>query len=103
MNWDNVHAKKNNLYYVRENQKYDTYTATFSSTPGILAPAMQAGIPGIANTCRTSEEEMSLLLPSIINLCMQVVNMLNLPCLICSHCRLYKAMQRLPFHNCIHW
>ena len=60
-NWDNFNTKKDRLYYVRENQKYDTYTATFSSTPGVMAPAMQAEIPGIANTCRTSEGQMSLL------------------------------------------
>jgi putative ABC transport system permease protein len=61
VNWDSFNAKKDRLYYVRENQKYDTYTATFSSTPGVLAPAMQTEIPGIANTCRTSEGQMSLL------------------------------------------
>ena len=61
MNWDNFNEKKDRLYYVRENQKYDTYTATFSSTPGVMAPAMQAEIPGIANTCRTSEGQMSFL------------------------------------------
>ena len=61
LTWDSWHVKKDYLYYVRENQKYDTYTATFSSTPGILAPAIQAEIPGIANTCRTSEGDMSLL------------------------------------------
>src|SRR5881398_2333302 len=61
VNWDNFNTKKDRLYYVRENRKYDTYTATFSSTPGIMAPAIQAEIPGIAHTCRTSEGEMSLL------------------------------------------
>src|SRR6266511_3639510 len=55
VNFDQVNTKKDLLYFVRENQKYDTYTATFSSTPGLLGPAMQAEIPGIANTCRTSE------------------------------------------------
>jgi predicted permease len=55
MNWDRFNTKKDLLYFVRENQKYDTYTATFWSTPGVLAPAMQAEIPGVANTCRTTE------------------------------------------------
>jgi predicted permease len=55
VNYDQFNTKKDQLYFVRENQKYDTYTATFSSTPGLLAPAMQAEIPGIVNTCRTSE------------------------------------------------
>lgn len=61
LNYDQFNTKKDQLYFVRENQKYDTYTATFSSTPGLLAPAMQAEIPGIANTCRTSEGDMKLL------------------------------------------
>ncbi len=43
-----------------ENQKYDAYTATFYSTPGVMGPAMQAEIPGIANTCRTTEGDMNL-------------------------------------------
>src|SRR3954462_13163061 len=55
VNFGNFNVKKNSLYYVRENQKYDTYTAPFSSTPGTLAPAMQAEIPGIERTCRTTE------------------------------------------------
>ncbi len=61
MNFDKFNAKKDLLYYVRENQKYDTYTATFGSTPGVLAPAMQAEIPGIANTCRMNEDNASVL------------------------------------------
>ncbi|MEP7141464.1 MAG: ABC transporter permease [Ferruginibacter sp.] len=59
VNYDNFNTKKDRLYYVRENQKYDTYTATFSSTPGVLAPVMQAEIPGVANTCRTTEGQVS--------------------------------------------
>src|SRR5450432_2496810 len=59
--YDSFNTKKDLLFYVRENQKYDTYTATFGSTPGIMAPAMQAEIPGIANTCRASEGQQSLL------------------------------------------
>ena len=61
VNYDNFNEKKDRLFYVRENQKYDAYVATFSSTPGVLAPAMQAEIAGIANTCRSSEGNTSLL------------------------------------------
>jgi predicted permease len=61
LNYDQFNAKKDQLYFVRENQKYDTYTATFGSTPGVMAPAMQAEIPGIANTCRMSEDNASAL------------------------------------------
>jgi len=61
MSYDKFNTKKDRLYYVRENQKYDAYTATFGSTPGVMAPAMQAEIPGIANTCRATEGQVSLL------------------------------------------
>ena len=61
VNYDNFNTKKDRLYYVRENQAYDSYTATFGSTPGVMAPAMQAEIPGIANTCRALEGQTSLL------------------------------------------
>ena len=62
LNYDAFNTKKDRLYYVRENQKYDTYTATFSSTPGLLGPAIQAEIPGIANTCRMNEDNASKLI-----------------------------------------
>jgi putative ABC transport system permease protein len=52
VNYDKFNAKKDRLYFIRENQKYDTYIATFGSTPALLAPSMQQEIPGIANTCR---------------------------------------------------
>ncbi|HEY2722733.1 MAG TPA: ABC transporter permease [Chitinophagaceae bacterium] len=55
VNYDHFNTKKDQLYFVRENQKYDAYTATSYSTPALLGPAVQAEIPGIANTCRTSE------------------------------------------------
>jgi predicted permease len=57
LSFDNFNVKKDRLYFVRERQKYDTYTGTFWSTPGLLGPAMQAEIPGIANTCRTTEDQ----------------------------------------------
>lgn len=50
--WDDFNVKKNDLYFIRENQKYDAYTATFGSTPGVMGPAMETEIPGIAATCR---------------------------------------------------
>ncbi len=52
VNWDNFNVKKDRLYFIRENQKYDAYTATFGSTPGVLAPAVKTEIPGVTNTCR---------------------------------------------------
>src|SRR3569833_1105501 len=55
MNYDTVNLKKDRLYMAWENQKYDTYVYTESSTPGPLGPAMRAELPGVANVCRTTE------------------------------------------------
>ena len=55
LNFDSVHQKKDRLYVVREHQNYDAAVFTHYSTPGPLAAAIKAEIPGIANTCRTSE------------------------------------------------
>ncbi len=52
LNFDQFNTKKDSLYRIRENQKYDTYVATFGSTPAPMGPAMQQEIPGVANTCR---------------------------------------------------
>src|SRR5204863_3069808 len=60
LDFDKFNEKKDNLYFVRENQKYDSYTATFGSTPGVMAPVMQAEIPGIANTCRMNDYDAML-------------------------------------------
>ncbi len=61
VNYDANNVKKDRLYIVRENQKYDTYVFTHSSTPGPLGPEIKDQLPGIANICRTSEGEVSLL------------------------------------------
>src|SRR3569623_855280 len=47
LSFDQFNAKKDQLYFIRENQKYDTYTATFGSTPAPMAPAIKAEIPGL--------------------------------------------------------
>lgn len=52
LSFDQFHTKKDQLYNIRENQKYDAYTATFNSTPAPMAPVIKKEIPGIANTCR---------------------------------------------------
>ncbi len=61
VNFDDFNVKKDEIYYVRENMKFDTYTLTHGSTPGLLGPAMQSEIPGIVNTCRTTEGRTTLL------------------------------------------
>ena len=61
VNWDNSNIKKDDLYFVRVNAVLDAGTWTHWSTPGIMGPSMQAEIPGIANTCRTTEDQTRLL------------------------------------------
>lgn len=62
LSFDRFNTKIDQLYYIRENQKYATYTATFGSTPAPMAPVMQQEIPGIANTCRMGGEGTSKLI-----------------------------------------
>jgi len=61
VNFDSVNTKKDRLYFVMENQKYDTYVFTEGSTPGLMAAAIKAELPGVANTGRLSEGGTSLL------------------------------------------
>ncbi|HVW13045.1 MAG TPA: ABC transporter permease [Mucilaginibacter sp.] len=61
VNYDSVNLKKDRLYMAWENQKYDTYVFTESSTPGPLGPAMKEELPGVANVCRMMEGTRTLL------------------------------------------
>ncbi|MGC4101702.1 ABC transporter permease [Ferruginibacter sp.] len=61
-NFDNNHVKKNNIYLVKTNAKVDAGVFTHSSTPAIMGPAFIADLPGIANSCRTTEGHDNLLL-----------------------------------------
>src|SRR5690242_5509036 len=61
LNWDSNNVKKDHLYFARVNAVADAGIWTHWSTPGVMAPVMQQEIPGIANTCRTSEGETRLL------------------------------------------
>ena len=61
VNFDSVNLKKDRLFQAWENQQYDTYVFTESSTPGPMGPAIKADFPGIANVCRTSEDSQPLL------------------------------------------
>ncbi|MCW3118971.1 MAG: hypothetical protein JWM28_3053 [Chitinophagaceae bacterium] len=61
VNYDNFNTKKDRLYFAMVNQLYDAGIFTHGSTPGVMAPVMQKEIPGIANTCRVSEDQTSLL------------------------------------------
>lgn len=55
--YDNHNTKKNNLYWIRENQAYNGKIYTFNATPGLMSPAMKAEIPGLQNTARTTWEQ----------------------------------------------
>ena len=61
LNYDNFNIKKDNIYYARVNAVLDARVFTHGSTPGIMGPAIQAEIPGIANTCHTTEDQTRLL------------------------------------------
>jgi putative ABC transport system permease protein len=61
MHFDQFNTKKDRLYFAMVNAKFDAGVFTHGSTPGVMGPAIQQEIPGIANTCRTSENETSLL------------------------------------------
>ena len=59
--FDNFNVKKDRLYFARVNAVLNAGIFTHGSTPGVMAPAVQAEIPGVANTCRTSENDTRLL------------------------------------------
>ncbi len=61
VNYDNVNAKKDRLYMVLNNWPFAEHYSTYESTPGPLAAAMKAEIPGIANTCRYTDGQNNLL------------------------------------------
>jgi predicted permease len=61
VNYDKAHLKRDNLYAVLCNWKYAGNLVTTWSTPGPLGPAIKAEIPGIKNSCRTSEDQTALI------------------------------------------
>lgn len=61
VNYDSVNVKKDRLYLIKENQKYDAYVFTHSSTPGVMGPELKQTLPGIADACRTSEGQETFL------------------------------------------
>jgi putative ABC transport system permease protein len=61
LNWDVNNAKKSQLYQLEVNMASDGNNFTMASTPRPMGKAMQAEIPGIANTARVSDEGQRLL------------------------------------------
>src|SRR4051812_7697144 len=54
LTYDHYFKKRDHLSYIKNKQTYDGTTFTFDATPGVLAKAMKAEIPGIKNTARSS-------------------------------------------------
>ncbi|HUX83873.1 MAG TPA: ABC transporter permease, partial [Chitinophagaceae bacterium] len=61
VSFDHFNTKMDRLYFVKVNALLDKGVFTHGSSPGVLGPAIQADIPGIASTCRVSENETRLL------------------------------------------
>ena len=59
--FDSNNVKKERLYVAKVNAKVDGGIFTHSSTPGLLGPEMAKDIPGVAATCRSTEDAASLL------------------------------------------
>jgi putative ABC transport system permease protein len=55
--FDSSHINKDRIYMVLNNWPFSQHFATYTSTPGLLGPAIKSEIPGVANTCRTSESK----------------------------------------------
>ncbi|HLX91354.1 MAG TPA: ABC transporter permease [Puia sp.] len=62
--FDSVHLKKNRIYMVMNNWPFIGHFATYSSTPGLMGPAIKSEIPGVINTCRTTEGFRTILVRS---------------------------------------
>ena len=54
LNYDHFFPNRNNLYIVKDKQTYEGKTSVFDATPGPLAQAMKAEMPGIRTTARTT-------------------------------------------------
>lgn len=61
LTFDNGNAKKDRLYQLNVNMTFDGNEFTMGSTPRLMAAAMKAEIPGIANTARYSDNDQQLL------------------------------------------
>jgi putative ABC transport system permease protein len=60
--FDGVHIKKERLYLVMNNWPFSEHFSTYENTPGLMGPAMKKEIPGIVNTCRTTEGQSTQLI-----------------------------------------
>jgi putative ABC transport system permease protein len=60
-NFDDNNVKKDRLYAVKVTKTFSGNVFTMGSTPRVMAAALKAEIPGIANTARLSDEPQKLL------------------------------------------
>ncbi|HSZ33888.1 MAG TPA: ABC transporter permease [Puia sp.] len=54
LTFNHYFSNRDNLYKVKDRQTYDGNTFTFDATPGTLAEAIKAEIPGLRNTARST-------------------------------------------------
>jgi predicted permease len=54
LNYNHYFANRNNLYIVKDKQTYDGNTMVVDATPGLLAQAVKAEMPGIKTTARST-------------------------------------------------
>jgi len=62
MTYDGNNVKKDRLYSVQINASYAGNAFTMGSTPRLMASSLKAEIPGIANACRISDEDINSLI-----------------------------------------
>ena len=62
MTFDGNNVKKDRLYSVQVNASYGGNAFTMGSTPRLMASSLKAEIPGIANACRISDEDINSLI-----------------------------------------
>ncbi|NII24209.1 ABC transporter permease [Pseudoflavitalea sp. X16] len=55
IDYDNVHVKKDRLYRINVNKRFDNRVFTMGSTPRPMAAALKSEVPGIVNTARASD------------------------------------------------
>lgn len=60
--YDRVHVNKDRIYMVMNNWPFTGHFSTYENTPGLMGPAMKKEIPGLVNTCRTTEGQSTQLI-----------------------------------------
>ena len=60
--FDSVHVNKDRIYMVMNNWPFTGHFSTYENTPGLMGPAMKKEIPGLVNTCRTTEGQSTQLI-----------------------------------------